>query len=107
MLDLIKLYKTISVSVGNDTYNLTIYDKMQITDTTIINYPNIGGYLLQRWNIKCIDKNNNDKIQNFINSTQTNSHSSHSGAESLPSIGDSFMFIETSSNNHGNNVFVS
>ena len=26
---------------------------------------------------------------------------------SLPPIGDSFMYTETSSNNHGNNVFVS
>ena len=67
----------LKVSVGNDTYNLTNYDKVQITDTTSIKYPNIGGYLLQQWNIK------------------------------LPPISDSFMYRETSSNNHGNTVFVS
>ena len=37
----------LKVSVGNDTYNLTKYDKIQITDTTFIKYPNTGGYLLQ------------------------------------------------------------
>ena len=42
----------LKVSVGNDTYNLTKYDKIPITDTTIIKYPNIGGYLLQNWDIK-------------------------------------------------------
>ena len=35
----------LKVSVGNDTYNLTKYDKIQITDTTINKYPNTGGYL--------------------------------------------------------------
>ena len=36
----------LKVSVGNDTNNHTKYDKKQITDTTIIKYPNTGGYLL-------------------------------------------------------------
>ena len=53
----------LKVSVGNDTYNLTKYDKIQITDITIIKYPNTGGYLLQNWVIKCNDKTNNGKIQ--------------------------------------------
>ena len=97
----------LKVSVGNDTYNLTKYDKIQITDTTIIKYPNTGGYLLQNWIINCNDKNNNGKIQNFIKSTKTNSPAGFSGATILPPIGNSFMYIETSSNNHGNNVFVS
>ena len=34
------------VSVGNDTYIRTKYDKIQITDKTIIEYPNTDGYLL-------------------------------------------------------------
>ena len=97
----------LKVSIGNDTYNLTKYNKIQITDTTIIKYPNNGGYLLQNWNIRCNDKNNNGKIQNFLRSTKTNSPTGSSGATVLPPIGDSFMFIETSSNNYGNNVFVS
>ena len=56
----------LKVSVGNDIYNLTKYDKRQITDTTDIQYPNTGGYLLQNWFKKCNDKNNSSKIQNFI-----------------------------------------
>ena len=95
------------VSVGNDTYNLTKYDKIQITGTTIIKYPNTGGYLLQIWVIKCNDKNNNGKIQNFMKSTKTNSPTVYSGAEPLPHIGNKFLFIETSSNIHGNKVFSS
>ena len=97
----------LKVTVGNDTYNLTKYDRIQITDTTIIKYPNTGGYLLQNWVIKCNDKNNNGKIQNFIKSTKTNSPTGDSGATSLPPIGDAFMYIETSSGNHGDNIFVS
>ena len=95
------------VSVGNDVYNLTKYDKIQITDTTIIKYPNTGGYLLQNWVIKCNDKNNIGKIENFIKSTKTNSPTGYPGATSLPSIDNSFMYIETTSNNDGKNVSVS
>ena len=97
----------LKVSVGNDIYNLTKYNKIQLTDITIIKYPNNSVYLLQNWNIKCNDRNNNGKIQNFFRSSKTNSPTSDSGATSIPPIGDSFMYIETSSNNNGNNVFVS
>ena len=96
----------LKISVGNDIYNLIKYDKTQITDTIIKN-PNTGGYRLQNWVLKCNDKNTNGKIQNFINSTKTNSPTSELRATSLPPVGDSFMYIETSSGNHGNNVFVS
>ena len=68
----------LKVSVGNDTYNLTKYDKIQITDTTIIKPPNRGGYLLQNWVIKCNDKNNKGKIKNFNESTKTNSPTGYS-----------------------------
>ena len=74
-------------------YNLTKYDKIPIIDTTIIKSPNTGCYLLQNWNIKCNDKNNAGKIQNFIRSTKTNSPSSYSVATSLPPIGDSFIVL--------------
>ena len=98
----------LKVSVGNDTYNLTKNNKIQITDTTEIKYPNIGSDLLQKWNIKCNNKNNVSKVGDFIKSTKTNSPTGHSGATSLPPIGNSFMYIETSSNNHGHErVFVS
>ena len=101
------LQNYLKVSVGNDTYNLTKDDKIQITDTTEMRYPNIGSDLLQKWNIKCNNKNNISKVGDFIKSTKTNSPTAHSGATSLPPIGSAFMYIETSSNNHGNNVFVS
>ena len=98
----------LKVSVGNDTYNLSKYNKSQIIDTTEIKYPNIGSDLLQKWNIKCNNKNNQSRLTDFIKSTKTNSPTDHSGATSLPPIGNSFMHIETSSNNHGHErVFVS
>ena len=70
-------------------------------------YPNIGIDLLQKWNIKCNNKNNQSRITDFVKSTKTNSPTGDSGSESLPSIGNSFLYVETSSNNHGINVFVS
>ena len=101
------LQNYLKVSVGDDTYNLTNYDKTQITDTAIIKYPNTGGYLLQNWVVKSNDKNINGKIQNFIKTTKTNNPTGYSVATSLPPIGDSFMYKGTSSNIHDNKVFVS
>ena len=98
----------LKVSVGHDTYTLTKYNKIEITDTTEIKYPNIGSDLLQKWYIKCNNKNNVSKVGDFIKSTKTNSPTGFSGATSLSPIGNSFMYIETSSNNHGHErVFVS
>ena len=89
-------------------YNLTKYDKLRITDTTEMRYPNIGSDLLQKWNIKCNNKNDVSKVGDFIKSTKTNSPTDCSGATSMPPIGNSFMYIETSGNNSGNdNIFVS
>ena len=101
------LQNYLKVSVGNDTYNLTKYDKIQITDTTEMRYPNICSDLLQKWNIKCNNKNNISKVGDFLKSAKANSPTGFSGAELLPPIVSSFMYIETSSNNHGSNVFVS
>ena len=71
-------------------------------------YANIGSDILQKWNIKCNNKNNQARISDFLKSTKTNSPTGYSGAESLPPLGNSFMYIETSSNNHGHErVFVS
>ena len=98
----------LKVSVGDNIYNLTKYNKIQITDTTKLRYPNIGSDLLQKWNNKCNNKNNVSKVGDFIKSTKTHSPTGYSGATSLPPIGKSFMYIETSSNNHGHErVFVS
>ena len=102
------LVNYLKVSVGTDTNNLTKYDKIQIIDVTEIKYPNIGSDLLQKWNIKCNNKNNVSKVDDFIKSTKTNSPTGYSGAISLPPIGSAFMYIETSSNNYGHErVFVS
>ena len=70
-------------------------------------YPNIGDSLLQRWNIKCNNRNNIAKVGDFIKSTKTNSPTEDSGATSLPPIGNSYMYIETSSHNYGADVFAS
>ena len=97
----------LEVSVGNDRYNLTKYDKIQITDNTIIETGYSGSGVLPNWNIICNDKNGNGKLSKFIKSRKTNSPTEDSGAISLPPIGNSFMYIETSSNNHRASVFVS
>ena len=101
------LQNYLKASIGNDFYNLTKYNKIQLTDTTVMKAGNIGGYLLQNWKRKCNDENINGKTSNFIKSTKTNSPSSIARATSLPPIGNAFMYIETSGGNHGNNVFVS
>ena len=49
--------KYLKVSIGNDVYNLTKYDKIQLTSTTIIFHPNTGVYLLQSFITKGSDKN--------------------------------------------------
>ena len=98
----------LKVSVGNDTYNLTKYDKIQLTDVTEIRYPNIGITLLPKWKIKNLNKLNGAKLGNFLKSTITNSPTSDSGATTLSPIGSSFMYIETSANNYGHEkVFIS
>ena len=80
----------LKVSVGNDTYNLTKYDKIQILDTRTIKYPNTGGYLFQSWIINCNGGNDAGKIQNIMKSSKTNSPTCYSGATSLPAISDIF-----------------
>ena len=102
------LQNYLKVSVVCVTYNLTKYVKIPITDTTEMRYANIGSDLLQKWNIKRKNKINQYRITDFIKSTKTNSPTGYSGATSLPPIGNSFMYIETSSKNHGlGRVFVS
>ena len=96
----------LKVSVGNDIYNLTKYNKYYLTDKTVMITPNSGGYLLQKWIIECKDKNNNGKISNFIKSTRTQSPTGDSGATTLPPIGRGFMYFETSGNNSGSNTYI-
>ena len=85
----------LKVSVGNDTYNLTNYNKIQLTDTIVMKAGKNGGYLLPCCKILCNDKNKSGKITNFIKSTKTSSTTGNSGATSLPPVGSAFMYIET------------
>ena len=101
------LQKYLKASVGNDIYNVTKYDKIQLTDITNIIYPSSGGYLLQKWNIKCNDKNNDGKIQNFIRSSNQLTPSPDTGSNTLLPIGKKYLYIETSSKNHGECVYCS
>ena len=55
----------------------------------------------------CNKNNNNGKVPDFIKSTYLKSPTSDSGTRSLPPIGKAFLYIETSSGNHANGVFVS
>ena len=100
------LQNYLKVSVGDTIYNLTKYNKIQIIDITEIKYPNTGTDLLQKWHIKCNNKNSLSIPSEFIKSTKTTSSTDNSGADSLPPIGNAFMYIETSSNNHGNYTHV-
>ena len=47
------------------------------------------------------------KYKILIKTTKTNSPTGDSGATSVPPIGNAFMYIESSSDNHGDDVFVS
>ena len=60
----------LKITVGNDTYNLTKYNRIQNTDLTTNKSRNTGLSLLPYWKIICNDKNNNGKISNFIKSTK-------------------------------------
>ena len=91
----------LKVSVGNDIYNLTKYNKFHLTDITVIIAGNNGLSLLPNWRFVCNDKNISGKISNFIKSTKTKSPTGDSGSTTLPPIGSAFLYIETSSNNDG------
>ena len=96
------------VSVGNDTYNLTKYDKIHLIDVTEMRSPNMGYELLPKWRTKNLHKNNGSEAGNFLKSTTTSSPTGESGATTLTPIGSAFMYIETSLNNYGHQkVFVS
>ena len=42
------LQNYLKISVGSDTYNLTKYNKLSITDITDIKFPNTGRELIQK-----------------------------------------------------------
>ena len=96
----------LKVSVGNDIYNLTKYDKIKLSDVTEIRAPSSGSDLLQKWKITNRNSNNEMKIGKFLKSTKTSSPTEDTGATSLPPIGNAFMYVESSSNNSGNHTYV-
>ena len=53
------LQNYLKISVGNDTNNLTKYNKKQLTDITTMKAGNTGPNLLPFWKIICNYKNNN------------------------------------------------
>ena len=57
------LQNYLKVFVANDTYNLTKYDKIQLTDTTVMKNANTGNAVLPYCKIICNDRNNNGKIK--------------------------------------------
>ena len=98
----------LKVSIGDDTYNQTKNQKLQIFDVTEISSPNIGYDLQPNWRIKSLHKNKGTRAGNLLKSTVTSSPTSCSGATILPPIGTAFMYIKTSSNTHGHErVFIS
>ena len=50
------LQKYLKVSVGSDIYHLTKNNKIQLTNETVLKYPNAGSYLLPLWRIVCSDR---------------------------------------------------
>ena len=76
----------LKITIGNDTYNLTKYNKILLSDVTEIRYPEFGSNLLPEWKIYCNNRNNQSRIDDFIKSSITQSPSNNSGAESIPPI---------------------
>ena len=102
------LQNYLKVSVGDDIYNLTKYNKIQLTDITPIRVGISGLFVLNNWRIVCNDVNNNGNLNRFIRTTRTTSPTADSGASSLPPIGVAFMYIETSGGFSGSdNIFAS
>ena len=101
------LQKSLEVPVGKQVYNRTIYSKQHLIEIIFVRKPNIGTDLLQKWNTNFSVIKNNDKKENFIRSAKASSATKNSGVSLIPTIGNSFMYNETKSGNHGNNnVFV-
>ena len=65
----------LQIRQGNTAYNLQIYNKTQLIDTTEIIYPNTGHDLLYKWAIICNNIHGEGKPQDFLKSTKTKSPS--------------------------------
>ena len=67
---------------------------------------NSGRYLLPYWKVVCEDRNDSGEITTVNRATNRSSPTPNSGATSLHLIGDCLMYIETSANKKGQNVFL-
>ena len=65
------LQNYLKISVGNGTYNITKYDKMQLIDTTDIRSGKTGYSVLPNRKIICDDENNNGKTTNIVKTTRS------------------------------------
>ena len=81
----------LKLSVGNDVQNLTIYDKIQITDTTLIRHSNQGRLLLKQWIIKCNDENFIRERQKLIKSSKAGTRTPNTGSTNLHPMGGKFL----------------
>ena len=68
--------------------------------------PNTGQGILQKWELKCLNKTYNAKINTFLKSTTNTSPTSESGTASLPPIGWAFMYVEMLANNNGSDYIM-
>ena len=59
--------------------------------------------MLQQWITNYYDKNSSSILQTFEESPKASTSTTNTGATSLPPIGDSFMFVEKSGINFGQN----
>ena len=94
------LQNHLKASVGNDIYNITKYNKINITHTAEIRNPNTGQMLLQKWIMKCLNKSYIAKTNTFLKSTTNISPTAENWASSLSPIGWVFMNVEMSGSNH-------
>ena len=99
-----RLQNYLKISIGEDIYNLSIYDKIQITDITEILYPNTGDSLLQKWKIDCLDRTGISDADSFIKSSKSHTPTPGTGVDRLPNIGTAFMFVESSMHNYGDDI---
>ena len=96
------------MSVGDDANNLAKNKKIKIKDTTEMKFLNRGSKPLQFRNIRCKDRNGNEKVKYFVSPTKTSSSNGEIGAGSLPPKRSDFWYSETSGAHYGDStVFLS
>ena len=75
--------KYLKVTLGNNKYSRTLFDRFQIPDATINEYLNRRWDLLQQWKKECNYKNGNGKIATFVKSSLSTTPTGSTGATSI------------------------